>query len=449
MILLKARFIVTFNERNEILENAYIGINEETGKIEYVGRKKPEESYDEVIDLPHHIVLPGFINGHTHIPMVILRGLKDDVDLNTWLFKYIFPAEDKLKPIDVYYGALQGIAEMIECGTTFFIDMYFFEEEIAKAVLESGIRAILSRGILDSPEDRTPETEIDKSLRFLDFLKSIWARNPESRDRLFFALGPHAPYTCSRELFMAVRDLARKLKDELNYVWINTHVAETNKEVRDIQKTTGKTPVEYLDSISFLDSNVLMAHAVWVTDNDIKILSRRGVTVIHNPTSNLKLGSGIAPITKMLEEGVKILIGTDGAASNNRLDILWEARLTALLHKGVSRNPQVVPAEKVLRMLTIDGARALGLENLIGSIEVGKQADLVVLNLRKILQTVPFHDIYSMIIYAADLRIVEKVMVKGKWLYNNGEFLALRNIDTILDKIANIRSRIEEEIISR
>lgn len=446
LILLKCRYIATFNTREEILENAYIGIDEKSGKIEYIGKEKPPIPYDEVIELNKHVVMPSFINAHTHVPMVLLRGLKDDVDLHTWLNKYIFPAEDRLKATDIYYGALQGIAELIESGTSLFIDMYFYEEEIAKAVMESGVRAILSRGVLDITEDRTPETEVKKTLDFLAFLERMWSSNLETRDRIFFALGPHAPYTCSRELLILMREKAEELKKKLNNVWINIHVAETRNEFEDFLEKTGKSPVSYLDSIGFLGSDVLSIHTIWVRDEDLAVLAKNKVIVVHNPSSNLKLGSGIAPVPKMLEKEIRVLIGTDSAASNNRLDILSEARLAALLHKGITGNPAILPAKKILRMLTIDAAKALGLDGLLGSIEVGKQADLVIFNIKKTLQAYPFHDIYSLIIYSLDLRAVEKVMVKGRWVYDNGQFLTIKNIEEILERNAETRRRIEDEL---
>ena len=444
MLLLKAKLIVTMNPREEILKDAYIGIDEESGKIIYVGKDKPE--YETIIDLGDKIILPGFINAHTHVPMVLLRGLKDDVDLQTWLFKYIFPAEDLLRAQDIYYGALQGIAEMIESGTTMFFDMYFYEEEIARAVKETGIRAILSRGILDFPEGRSPETEIRKSVDFLEYLRREWVQDKELVNRLFFAFGPHAPYTCSKELLVKIREKACELKSELPYVSVNIHVAETKNEFDEFVSKYRMTPIEYLSSIGFLDSDVLLIHSVWVSPNDLNIIKLRNAKVVHNPSSNLKLGSGIAPIPEMIDNGILVALGTDGAASNNRLDILWEARLAALLHKGIKRDPTTMPAKKVLEMITIDGAKALRLDRLVGSIEVGKFADLVILDLEKVLQGVPRYDIYSQIIYSLDLRAIHGVMVNGRWVYREGEFVAIRNLDFVREKISDIRNNIEENL---
>ena len=431
--------IVTLDEKIGVLRDAYLGI--ENGKIVYIGKEKPGE-YEELIELPGRVILPGFINAHTHVPMVILRGLKDDVDLTTWLTKYIFPAEDLLEAEDIYYGALHGIAEMIESGVTLFNDMYFYEEEIAKAVDETGVRAVLSRGILDLvSEDRNAESEIQKSLNFYEYLMQMWRKKPELRERIFFAWGPHAPYTCSEELLIGVKEKA----DEMNSL-VHIHVSETKWEFLKFQEEKKMTPIQYLDKIGFLDRNILAVHAVWLTDKDIEILADRKVSIVHNPSSNLKLGSGIAPISKLLKSNVNLAIGTDGAASNNRLDILGEIRLAALLHKGINNDPTILPAKKVLEMITINAARALGLDDKLGSISMGKKADLVIINLKKVLQSIPSHDIFAMLVYALDLRAIETVMVDGKLLYRNGEFHAIRDLDKILERIKDIRRRIEDEL---
>jgi len=277
--------IVTLDEKIGVLRDAYLGI--ENGKIVYIGKEKPGE-YEELIELPGRVILPGFINAHTHVPMVILRGLKDDVDLTTWLTKYIFPAEDLLEAEDIYYGALHGIAEMIESGVTLFNDMYFYEEEIAKAVDETGVRAVLSRGILDLvSEDRNAESEIQKSLNFYEYLMQMWRKKPELRERIFFAWGPHAPYTCSEELLIGVKEKA----DEMNSL-VHIHVSETKWEFLKFQEEKKMTPIQYLDKIGFLDRNILAVHAVWLTDKDIEILADRKVSIVHNPSSNLKLEAG-------------------------------------------------------------------------------------------------------------------------------------------------------------
>jgi len=436
MQVLKPKLIVTMDGQERIIKDGYIGIEE--GKIVHVGKEKPREA-EEIIELPNKMVIPGFINSHTHVAMTVLRGLKDDVDLVVWLNEYIFPAEAKLRAEDVYYGSLYGIAEMIASGITTLNDMYYFEEKIADAVLEAGIRAMLSRGILDLvSEERNVESELKVTKDFLNYLEKLWSNKPEARERIFFAYGPHAPYTCSKDLLQAIKEES----DRTGYR-IHMHIAETRWEREEIKKRTGFTPVRYLDSIGFLDNSVIGIHVVWVDEEEIKILAKRGVSVVHNPISNMKLASGFSPVQDMLNLGVNVALGTDGPASNNRLDMFREMHVAALIHKGYKLDPKVLSAKEVFKMATINGARALGLDNKIGSIEVGKFADMVVIDLKRTLQSHPFHDVYSMIVYALDPSSITDVIVNGKWVYKDREFTTL-DIDEISQKVEDIRVRIAE-----
>jgi len=435
-MLIKASYIITMGGKG-VIKDGYLAFNEE-GKITYVGKEKLDEG--DVLNLEGRIIIPGLINAHTHVAMTVLRGLKDDVVLSEWLYNYIFPAEARLKADDVYWGTLQGIAEMIESGTTAFADMYFFEEKIADAVVESGVRANLSRGTLDI--NKTVEDAIKEEIDFLNYVEKLWSKDKKLRDRIVYYFGPHAPYTCSKELLTKIKELADEKK-----LGIHIHLAETKWELEEIKKKVGMSPVEYLDAIGILTERTLAAHVVWASDRDLDILARRGVSIAHNPTSNLKLASGIARVPNMLERGINVAIGTDGPASNNRLDMLMEMRMAALIHKGYLLNPTVVTAEDVLRMATINGAKAIGMEKIIGSLDEGKYADFVVINPKKVLQGTPIHDIFSMIIYALDLRAIEAVYVGGKKIYDNGELLTIR-IDKVREKVQEIRERLEEEIKS-
>lgn len=435
MFLLHPEITVTMDSKGRILRNSWIGIEE--GKIIYIGDKKPSNG-EEIIELPNRIVLPGLINSHTHVAMTLLRGLKDDVDLMDWLQNYILPMEMRLKPSDVYYGALYGIAELISSGITTFMDMYYHEIEIAKAVVDSGVRAVLSWGSADIFFQRSPEEEYKIAERFRHDLNAL-RRRKNADDHLFYAYGPHSPYGCTKELLEIFRDKANETG-----IRIHIHLAETEKEFRDIKEKTGMTPIEYLESIRFLSNKVMAAHVVWVAENEFDLLRKREVHVLHNPISNLKLASGIAPIPRMLEEGINVALATDGPASNNRLDMFREMHVAAIIHKGLRRDPKIVPAKIVLEMATIRAARALGLDRIIGSIEVGKKADLIVLNLKKGTPGAPIHDPYSMIVYSLDKSFVESVMVGGEWIYFNNEFTKI-NIEDVREKIQSIRDRLMKE----
>ena len=435
MILLHPEIIITMDHDARVLKNYWIGI--ENGEITYIGREKPAGG-EEVIELPNRIIIPGLIDSHTHVAMTLLRGLKDDADLMDWLQNYILPMEMRLKPDDVYYGALYGIGELISSGVTTFMDMYYHEIEIAKAVVDSGVRAVLSWGSADVFFQRSPEEEFKIAKRFEQDLNAL-KRNKGAEDRLFYAYGPHSPYGCTRELLELFKDKSNETGTR-----IHIHLAETESEFKDIREKTGKTPIEYLDSIGFLSDKVMAAHVVWVAEKEFSILRERGVHVLHNPISNLKLASGIAPIPKMLENGINVALATDGPASNNRLDMFREMHVAAIIHKGFTRDPKTVPARTVLEMATIRAAKALGLDKYIGSIEVGKKADLVVLNLRNGTQGTPLHDPYSMIVYSLDKSFVESVMINGEWVYFNGEYTKI-DIEETRERVQNIRERLMRE----
>ncbi|MGQ4891918.1 MAG: amidohydrolase family protein [Candidatus Njordarchaeia archaeon] len=436
-LILHPKLILTMDKSERVIKDGYIGI--EDRKIVYVGEKKPEGD-GEVLEFKNGLVIPGLIDSHTHVAMTLLRGLKDDVDLITWLNKYIFPAEAKLTAEHVYYGSLLGIAELVSSGVTTINDMYYFMEKIADATIEIGSRALLSRGILDLvSEDRTPESEIKLAHEFLSYIENLWDKDPKLKDQIMFAYGPHAPYTCSKELLKLVKEESKKRGFK-----IHMHISETKWEREEIKKRTGLTPVRYLESINFLDDSVIAIHVVWVDEEEIGILSKRNVSVVHNPISNLKLASGFAPIPTMLEQNVNVAIGTDGPASNNRLDLFREMHVAAIMHKGYKLDPSIVPAKDVIKMATINGAKALGLGDKIGSIEEGKYADLVVIDIDKVLQAHPIHDIYSMLVYALDPSAVKHVMVNGEWIYWDKQFKNI-DIEKVKDKVEAIRKEIIEE----
>ncbi|MGI6049299.1 MAG: amidohydrolase [Acetivibrionales bacterium] len=364
-----------------------------------------------VIDGKGKLLMPGLINGHCHVPMTLLRNYADDLDLQTWLFEHIFPVEARLVDDDVYWGSLLGIMEMLKTGTTCFIDMYDHIDAIAKAVDASGIRAHLSRGMTNSNEGS--DFSEDKGL--LENIEFIKRWNGAANGRITGAFAPHAIYTCSADFIKAILNEAQKLGAP-----IHVHLDETRVEHEDCLKNHGKTPTKYLYDLGLFGQKTIAAHCVWITDEDIEILQENNVTMVHNPTSNLKLASGIAPVPKAIEKGVNVILGTDGASSNNNLNMFEEIHLASLIHKGVNQNPLLVSAEDSLKMATINGARALGCSNL-GIIKEGAKADLILIDPDKS-HILPMHNIMSALAYSVQGSDVCLTMVDGKILYENGEF---------------------------
>lgn len=372
------------------------------------------EKADKVIDGEGKILMPGLINTHTHLSMTLFRGLADDLSLDTWLNDYIWPVEAHLNGYYCYIGALLGAVELIKSGTTTFSDMYFYMEDVARAVDESGLRAVLSYGMIDFADEEKRRAEIAANV---DLFKNC-NNAAEGRIKVFF--GPHAPYTASKELLDEVRDLASKFN-----TGIHIHVAETQKEVEDILEQTGKRPFEYLDDIGFLGPNVVAAHAVWLSEEEIDIIMDREVKISHNPCSNMKLASGISPVANMLSHDICVSIGTDGASSNNNLDLIEEMKTASLLQKVATLDPKVLTSEETLAMATINGARTLGLENEIGSIEVGKKADLILIDTDEANMTPDSSCISSNVVYAAKGSNVDTTICNGKILMENRKLTTL------------------------
>lgn len=372
------------------------------------------EKADKVIDGEGKILMPGLINTHTHLSMTLFRGLADDLSLDTWLNDYIWPVEAHLNGYYCYIGALLGAVELIKSGTTTFSDMYFYMEDVARAVDEAGLRAVLSYGMIDFADEEKRRAEIAANV---DLFKNC-NNAAEGRIKVFF--GPHAPYTASKELLDEVRDLASKFN-----TGIHIHVAETQKEVEDILEQTGKRPFEYLDDIGFLGPNVVAAHAVWLSEEEIDIIMDREVKISHNPCSNMKLASGISPVANMLSHDICVSIGTDGASSNNNLDLIEEMKTASLLQKVATLDPKVLTSEETVAMATINGARTLGLENEIGSIEVGKKADLILIDTDEANMTPDSSCISSNVVYAAKGSNVDTTICNGRILMENRKLTTL------------------------
>ncbi|MEX0568457.1 MAG: amidohydrolase [Candidatus Njordarchaeota archaeon] len=436
MIVFRPSIIVTMDDNIGVIADGYLGI--EDGKIEYIGKSKPEHA-EEIVELPKKIIMPGFINSHTHIAMTLLRGLKDDADLQTWLMKYILPVEKLLRPSDVYYGALYGALEMIRNGITCFLDMYYHEIEVAKAVVDVGCRAMLTYGSADVFFDRDPQEEFRIAEQFRIDIESLISEK-KCENKVFFAYGPHSVYGCTEELLKIFRDASEERK-----IRIHIHLSETRVEVEETRKRLRMTPIEYLDKIGLLSSRVMAAHVVWPTDSDIEILARKGVHVLHNPSSNLKLASGVCPVEKMLKSGINVALATDGPASNNRLDLWKEAYIAAILQKGITYDPKALPAKEALKMATINSAKALGLDSIIGSLSVGKYADFVIIDTEKAMESVPSHDIFSMIIYALDSRYIDSVWIGGNKLYDAKYGFSFIDVKDVKNKVESIRRRLIEE----
>lgn len=413
-LLITGGATVTMDGSRRIIENGAVAVR--NGEIVQVGSAAEFRGTraKQTINARGKVIIPGLINTHTHVPMSLFRGIADDLDLNEWLTKYIFPAEAKnVNEAFVRAGARLGLAEMIRGGTTTYCDMYYFEDAIADETKRAGVRGVLGETVIDFPvaDNKTWGQAMAYTERYIN----KWKNDP----LIFPAIAPHAPYTVSEEHLRQVRALS----DRLNAPVV-THLAETKKERDDIKKDRGDTPVKYLNRIGFLSDRVIAAHSVFVTDEEIDIFKRLGVGVAHNPQSNMKLASGVAPIPQMLSKDVAVGLGTDGAASNNDLNMWEEMDTAAKLNKVFTGDPKVVTAEQAFAMATIGGARALHLDKLIGSLEVGKRADIVIVDWNTIDQ-VPFYNYYSHLVYVTKANNVSTVVINGRVVMLNRRLLTL------------------------
>ena len=407
--------IVTMDNTRRIIDNGAIAISR--GRIVAVGpAAEIQKGYfaRETVDAAGRMIIPGLINGHTHIPMTLFRGLADDLDLQEWLTKYMFPAEAKnVSEEFVRAGTRLGLAEMLRGGTTTYCDMYYFEDAIAEETSKAGLRGVLGETIIDFPvADNKTYAE---AMAYAEKFVKRWQGN----DLITPAIAPHAPYTVSEEHLKAVRAFSDRTGAP-----IVTHIAETKREVDDSLKAKGASPVDYLERIGFLGERVIAAHLIWVTAAEIDTLKRLKVGVVHNPQSNMKLAAGVAPIPKMLAEGLRVGLGTDGAASNNDLN-MWEEMDTAeKLHKVFSGDPKVISAQEAFELATIRSAQALHLDREIGSLEVGKRADVVIIE-RDDLHQLPLYNVYSDLVYATKAADVLTVIINGRIVMRDRKLLTL------------------------
>lgn len=410
--LIKNGVIITLNHDNQILKNQCLIIEDDT--IQFIGEEPVDlAEIDKVIDIKGNIVMPGLINTHGHGAMSLLRGYGDDLPLQEWLEKKMWPKEFQFKEEHIKWGTQLAIIEMLKTGTTTYSDMYIHMDIVADIVKSSGIRANLSRGIIGIGST----IEISKKLNeALTFAKE-W--NNKADGRITTMMSPHSAYTCSPEYIVEIANASRDLS-----VPIQIHMSETTYEVEQNRKNYGERPVKHLQNLGIFENPVLVSHAVHVNKEEIEILKNNNVKISHNPGSNLKLGSGIAPIPEMLKKGLHVSLGTDSAASNNNLDLFEEMRLAALIHKGYKEDPVLIPATTAMKMATIYGAEALFIDQHTGSLEVGKKADLIVVDINQP-HFQPLFDPISHLVYTASGKDVIDVFINGEQIVKNREVLTL------------------------
>jgi 5-methylthioadenosine/S-adenosylhomocysteine deaminase len=421
-LLINGGTVVTMDGDRLILEDGAVAVKGDV--ISAIGfRTDLEKKYiaDQTIDARGKLVLPGFINGHTHVPMTLFRGLHDDVTLDEWLHKYIFPAEAKNVTEEfVRWGTRLAAAEQIRGGITTFADMYYFEDAVAEETKKAGMRGVLGETFIDFPApDNKDEAEM---LAYTEKFLKRWQNDP----LIHAAPAPHSIYTCSQKTLQDAAALARKY-----HAPILIHVAEMKKELDDSRAQNGTTPVQYLNKIGVLGPDVVAAHCIFVDDTDRKLLAEKQVGCVHNPSSNMMLASGVSPVPELRAAGVAVGLGTDGpAGSNNDLDLMEEMDLAAKLQKITKMNPLALGAKAVVEMATIDGAKALHMEKEIGSLEAGKKADVIVISLNEP-NAVPMYDVYAQLAYALKGSDVETVVIGGRVVMREHQLLTVRDDEAI------------------
>ena len=449
-IILTNGTVITMNTEREVLPEGAVVIQGD--KIIAVGPSAElagQYQAQETVDCSGQAVIPGLINAHTHVPMSLLRGLADDLRLDVWLYGYMFPVENQfVGPEFCYWGTLLSCAEMIRSGVTCFADMYYFEDEVAQATAQVGMRAVCAETIMKMPTPNAATYE--DGLRYCREFMERW----KDYELIVATVGPHAPYTCTPEILQESARLAIEYD-----VPLLTHLAESSKEVEDSEDQYHMTPIAWVDEYGLLEARVVAAHCVHATERDMRLMARKGVGVVHNPTSNLKLASGVADVVRMLELGIRLAIGTDGPASNNNQDMFEEMRLTALLPKGFSSSPTAVPARQALAMATIGGAQVLRLDHLTGSLEAGKKADIAVIDLGgpHVMPRFQLSDdnLYSQLVYASKSSDVRHVLVNGRFLMRDRQLLTMDETEVIAQaqrmaqKVNTFLARREEDLLDK
>ena len=390
----------------------------------------------KTINAADSLVMPGFVNSHTHAAMTCFRGMADDLELMDWLNNYIFPAEAKNVNKELaYWGSLLACAEMIKSGTTTFCDMYIFEDETARAAKQAGMRCLLGEVLFDFPSPNF--TSPEEGLAYTRMLIEKWQNDP----LVNIFVEPHALYTCSSSLLAAAKKLADDYQTPLGI-----HLLENKAEKEQLQQKFGKGAIAFLEDISYLNERLIAFHCVYFSEEDMRLFSRYGCKVSHNPASNMKLASGVAPVPDMLHAGITVGLGTDGCASNNTLDMIKEMSMAAKLHKAARLDPTVMNAKTVVRMATIEGAKALGMGEITGSLEVGKKADIIILGLNKPHLT-PIYNEYSQLVYAANGADVDTVIINGKVVMDNRRLLTMDETE-VMRKVGEIAVKIKKSFQS-
>ncbi|HPQ28611.1 MAG TPA: amidohydrolase [Desulfobacteraceae bacterium] len=419
-IIIKNGNILTMAKKIEISDDSILCIKGD--KIEYIGKNITNGiSADKIIDAKGGIILPGLINGHTHAAMSLFRGLADDLPLMTWLSNYIFPVEARMDADFVHTGTQLACAEMIMSGTTTFCDMYLFEDEVAEAAYNAGMRCLVGEVLYDFPSPNYGS--IENGFEYTENLIRKWANNP----LVSIAVEPHSLFTCSPELLIAANEMALKYK-----VPLIIHVAETLSEIAEVKEKYGRRPFEHLDDLGILGPHLIADHCVHLDDMEIQRIAKNNVKTIDNPESNMKLASGISPVSKLMDNGIIVGLGTDGCASNNNLDLFTEMDTAAKLHKIETMNPTVLDSFTVLKMATIEGARALGMEDITGSLEIGKQADIIIVDTNKPHLT-PMYNPYSHLVYSARGYDVSHSIINGRLVMEDRKLLTL-DVDDIISR---------------
>ena len=419
--------VVTMDGEKRLILNGAIAVKaDKIIAVDTASKIARQFSSKQTINANGKVVIPGLINTHTHIPMTLFRGISDDLDLQEWLTKYIFPAEAKNVTEDfVRVGTRLGLAEMIRGGTTTFCDMYYFEDAIADEAAKAGVRGVLGETLIDfpAPDNKT----FDEAKSYTEKFVKKWRNHP----LIVPAIAPHAPYTVSEAHLKETRAMSDRLNAPLLI-----HLAEAETETEFIQqKHQGIRPIEYVERIGFLSEKTIAAHVIQANEAELEILKRRGVGVAHNPQSNMKVAAGVAPVPMMLAKDLRLGLGTDGAASNNDLSMWEEMDTAAKLHKIFSKDPKVVTAEQAFMMATIGSAKALHLEDKIGSLEAGKRADIVIVDFDNLRQT-PMYNIYSHLVYATKANDVRHVIINGKVVMRDRNLLTLN--ESVIKKDANL-----------
>lgn len=431
-ILISNGTIVTADPQNDIISKGNIAVKNDI--IVHIGKNDASMPihFKNKIDADGCIVMPGLINTHTHMPMSIFRGYADDLELMTWLNEYMFPAEARhIHPENVKAGTFLSCAEMLLGGITTVCDGYFFEDIVATHFAESGMRGILAQGVIDFPAPGVPDPS--QNIAAASDYVAKWNHTSPLLSPSIFC---HSPYTCSSDTLKNAKKQAEK-----NGVLFQIHAAETLSECELIKKEHGVSPVKYLDSLNILNERTLLVHAVYLNQNDIEIIQKTGAKVSHNPESNMKLSSGISPVPELIKAGISVGLGTDSCASNNDLDLFSEMDMAAKIHKVKTLDPTIMDAEKVIKMATIQGAEAIGISKMTGSLEIGKQADIIIVDTNKP-HLFPMYNPISHIVYSVKSADVRDVFVAGKMVVENRKLLTL-DLENIFQSIKLIQEHIK------